>query len=526
MSGAENPWAAWAAHVSPPGPAPLGLETADFPPPEGIPPREWLYGTRLIRRFVSVLAAPGGVGKSSLALAQALALASGRGFLGEHVHHSVPAWVFNLEDPLEETQRRVAALMRLHDIPPDSLAGRLFLNTGRTRRLVMADLDSQGAIAHPDREAVVEAAQQAGIGLIVVDPFVKSHRLDENSNAHMDAAATAWAEVAERTGCAVLLVHHVRKGAAEGVDATRGAKSLTDAARSASMLSPMSQEDAQSLSVPERERWRYVRLDDAKANLAPRPDAARWFRLETVALGNGNALYPTATAWPPSPPGPRPARSAACRRPTATGCWTRSPPAMKATPSPATAAGAAAPAGPGWCWSSCSASSPTRPPACSACGCATGCWRKPNTATPPSASPAWACASSMPAAPPPRQTPLPKGPRHDRHDPRRRRRIPRARARRAPRRAVWHALARPAWEPAWPGTWRTAWRGPWRSGAEPGPGCAIRAMPPDEIGGAWRPDARAGGRAGTGAWRTAWRGEWRVHGAPGARPARTSTPPW
>jgi hypothetical protein len=302
-----NPWAEWAAHVAA-APRALAAEPAALPDPATIPPREWLYGARLIRRFVSVLAAPGGVGKSALALGQALALVTGRPILGEAVHHAVPAWVFNLEDPLDEMQRRLAALMRWHRIAPAEVQGRLFLNTGRDRRLVMAEQDAAGAIIHPDREAVVAAAQAAGIGLIVVDPFVKSHRLDENSNAHMDAAATAWAEVAERTASAVLLIHHVRKAGGEGVEATRGAKALTDAARSAALLSPMSPEEAQSLSVPERERWRYVRLDDAKANLAPRADTARWFRLETVALGNATPLYPAgdsvAAIAPWAPPSP------------------------------------------------------------------------------------------------------------------------------------------------------------------------------------------------------------------------------
>ena len=131
---------------------------------------------------------------------------------------------------------------------------------------------------------------------------------------HMDAAATAWAEVAEATGAAVLLVHHVRKGTSGGaaiaadVDITRGAKSLTDAARAAFLLSVMTSEEAQNLSVAERERWRYVRLDDAKANLAPRAETARWFRLESVSLGNSTAAYPhgdtvaAVAAWkPPSP---------------------------------------------------------------------------------------------------------------------------------------------------------------------------------------------------------------------------------
>jgi hypothetical protein len=300
-------WAQWEAGRQAALVQPLAASPAPLPPPESIPPREWLYGTRLIRRFVSVLAAPGGVGKSALALAQALALASGRGFLGEHVHHSVPVWVLNLEDPLDELNRRAAALMLLHKLPRAAIAGRFYLSSGRTRRLRMAELDETG-IVHPDQQAVVDAALAAGIGLIVVDPFVKSHQLDENANAQIDAAATAWAEIAEATGAAVLLVHHVRKGATSDVDAMRGAKALTDAARSAALLTPMTAEEARHLSVPERERWRHVRLDDAKANMAPRADAAQWFRLESVALGNHTPLYPhgdsvaAIAAWkPPSP---------------------------------------------------------------------------------------------------------------------------------------------------------------------------------------------------------------------------------
>lgn len=300
-------WTQWEASRQAALVQPLAADPAPLPSPESIPPREWLYGTRLIRRFVSVLAAPGGVGKSALALAQALALVSGRSFLGEHVHHSVPAWVLNLEDPLDELNRRVAALMLLHKLPRASVAGRLHLTSGRTRRLRMAEIDETG-IVHPDQQAVVDATLAAGIGLIVVDPFVKSHRLDENANDQIDAAATAWAEIAEATGAAVLLVHHVRKGAVGDVDAMRGAKALTDAARSAALLTPMSAEEARHLSVPERERWRHVRLDDAKANMAPRADAAQWFRLESVTLGNGTPLYPhgdsvaAIAAWkPPSP---------------------------------------------------------------------------------------------------------------------------------------------------------------------------------------------------------------------------------
>ncbi|HEX3350100.1 MAG TPA: AAA family ATPase, partial [Acetobacteraceae bacterium] len=277
------------------GAAPLTAVAAPLPDPASIPPRAWLYGTRLIRRFVSVLVAPGGVGKSALALAQAAAVATGRPILGEHVHHAVPVWVLNLEDPAEETHRRLAALMRHHAIGRDALEGRLYLHSGRDRRVTMGELaDGFGSpVTHPDRDAVVAAARERGIGLIVVDPFVKSHRLDENSNAQIDAAATAWAEVSELTGAAVLLVHHVRKGAPADIEAARGAKALTDAARAAAILAPMSEDEAAQMGVAPGERWRHIRLDDAKANLAPRATAALWYRLETVALGNGTADYPS-----------------------------------------------------------------------------------------------------------------------------------------------------------------------------------------------------------------------------------------
>jgi len=288
------PFNAWdGARTAPPWQA----MPAALPAPEAIPPRQWLYGTALIRRFVSVLIAPGGVGKSALALGQALALATGRNFLGERVHHSVPAWVLNLEDPLEETERRLAALMRRHAIGREEVAGRLFLHSGRDRRLCLAAIGPDGwSVTHPDQEGITVAATGAGIGLIVVDPFVKSHALEENSNAHMDQAATAWAEVADATGAAVLLVHHVRKGAAEDVDAARGGKALTDAARAARLLSPMTEAEAGKLGVPPGERWRHVRLDDAKANLAPRAARALWYRLDTVSLDNATPDYPHGDA--------------------------------------------------------------------------------------------------------------------------------------------------------------------------------------------------------------------------------------
>ena len=79
--------------------------------PTTFPRREWLYGHHLIRKFVSTTIAPGAVRKSSLTMVEAVAMASGRNLLGVTPAGRMRVWVWNGEDPLEELERRVAAIL-------------------------------------------------------------------------------------------------------------------------------------------------------------------------------------------------------------------------------------------------------------------------------------------------------------------------------------------------------------------------------------------------------------------------------
>ena len=81
----------------------------------------WLYGTILSRGTTTILVAPGGVGKSQLALAMAADLGSGRGLLGFHIFQRVAVWYFNLEDDEDELDRRVAAFRLVHNVAWDEL---------------------------------------------------------------------------------------------------------------------------------------------------------------------------------------------------------------------------------------------------------------------------------------------------------------------------------------------------------------------------------------------------------------------
>ena len=116
--------------------------------------------------------------------------------------------------------------------------------------MVAARLPDGGVVAMPVVEELIAELRRRGVRLLVVDPFVKSHRLEENRNEQVDFAAALWARVADAAGCAVLLVHHFRKGGAAGdADAFRGASALVDAARAAVSLSVMSEREAEAFNV-------------------------------------------------------------------------------------------------------------------------------------------------------------------------------------------------------------------------------------------------------------------------------------
>lgn len=285
--------------------AKLKLHPARLPDPCSIPPRRWLYGSHLIRGYVSVLVAPGGTGKSALAMAIVLELVTKRSFLKNHIFAQVNGAIFNLEDPMEELERRIAAIMLHHRIDRREVDGHLFLDDGESRGLTMAALDEDGfSVAYPDEQDLIDEIRDNNIGVVVCDPFAESHTLEENSNPHMVKAAAAWRRVARATGCAVLLVHHVRKGDATTIDAARGAKALTDSARVGLLLSTMSTADAEGFGIPTDDRFQYVRLDDVKRNMAP-AGRASWFKLAQVPLGNPDRDYPNGdnvaaiAAWEP-----------------------------------------------------------------------------------------------------------------------------------------------------------------------------------------------------------------------------------
>lgn len=262
--------------------------------PSTMPRRQWVYGRHLIRKFVSATFAPGGVGKSGLVLAEAMAMASGKALLGPKPRGRLRVGYWNGEDPFEETERRALASCLLHDLGPDDLEGWLHLGSGREDELVIAEQTSSGAVIHgPNVEAVLETIRDLALDVVIIDPFVSSHRVAENDNNAIDLVAKRWGKIADLTNTAIELVHHTRKtnGAETTVEDGRGAVALLNAARSARVLNPMSKEERERAGVKPGEA--YFRVENGKANLAPPAEGADWFQVASVDLGNGEGFEPS-----------------------------------------------------------------------------------------------------------------------------------------------------------------------------------------------------------------------------------------
>lgn len=261
--------------------------------PTTIPPRDHLYGRHYTRQFTSATFAPGGGNKSSLVLAEAVAMASGRGLLGELPKQRLRVWYWNGEDPLEETERRLAALMLHYQLQRADLEEWLFIGSGREAELVIAKQTRDGAdIYQPDVDAVQAMLAELRVDVATIDPFVSCHRVMENDNPAIDRVAKTWGKIADVGRCAVELVHHTRKtgGNEITVEDGRGAGSLLFAVRSARVINPMTEEEA-GLAGVEKRGFNF-RVDNGKSNFAPPAERSDWFRMESVELGNGDGLSP------------------------------------------------------------------------------------------------------------------------------------------------------------------------------------------------------------------------------------------
>ena len=272
-----------------------------------IPHRRWLYGTYLIRGEITVLAAPGGAGKTALATGIAVEIAAGISKLGETLWRSNDQKVLyiNGEDSRTEIARRLWAFCREHKILEQDIA-RLSVAAAddpRVQSMSFLRVSERATVLNEDGFHCLQAALETlRPDLVVLDPLVVfCGGGNMNDNAVMSLVMRKLKALAVKFDCAMLVVHHTRKGRSTGDDPAEeaerigGAAAIVNLARRAIM--PVTMTDAETKayadSVLPSERFKYFKLADVKSNLAPLSAEAPWYELASVELPNAEPpTYP------------------------------------------------------------------------------------------------------------------------------------------------------------------------------------------------------------------------------------------
>jgi hypothetical protein len=155
-----------------------------------------------LRSAAGVLGGHPKAGKTWMGLDMAVSVASGTACLRRFpVEDPGPALVYLAEDDEPLVRRRLESICASRAISIDSLA--LHVITEPVLRLDQEE----------DQHRLVDAVERLRPRLLVLDPLIRLHRLDDNSASEISGLLGYFREVQRRFDCAIVIVHHVSKKA-------------------------------------------------------------------------------------------------------------------------------------------------------------------------------------------------------------------------------------------------------------------------------------------------------------------------
>jgi len=182
---------------------------------ENVP--RWLVEPLWGESSVGVIGGAPKCAKTWLGLDLALSVATGTACLGRYaVPRPGPVLIYLAEDALSVVRERVEGMARHRGL---ELAGvDIHVITAPSLRL-----DRE-----PHRHRLLETAKRLRPRLLLLDPLVRLHGVDEN-DAQQVAELLAYFRLLQRQlDLSVILVHHTRKNAAGGVAAGQGLRGSSD----------------------------------------------------------------------------------------------------------------------------------------------------------------------------------------------------------------------------------------------------------------------------------------------------------
>ncbi|MCD8554127.1 AAA family ATPase [Seleniivibrio sp.] len=247
---------------------------------------------------VTMLVAHGGVGKSYLAMKMGIHTCLGLEILNAETNGEKVAYM-SLEDPQPPIRQR---LYNLINRMPNDVKSRIQEISDKFILIDRYGLPTHFANNFNGEVEISSIVDDLAVYLklnnircLFIDTMVRSHSLDENSNAQMGALLVAYERLASKAGCSVVLIHHVPKNNSNQLHAARGASSITDNARSVILLERVKPSEVNDFLEPEIKEaikaGRFVKVTHAKHNYSAQHETT-W--LEITDNGVPEERYPSS----------------------------------------------------------------------------------------------------------------------------------------------------------------------------------------------------------------------------------------
>jgi hypothetical protein len=197
--------------------SPLPVERASQLPTETATLTQWLVEGLWSEQAVGILGGEPKCCKTFLALDLAVSVASGTPCLRHFpVHRPGPVLLFPAEDSLAMVRSRLSGICAAAGVDFGSLP--VDVITAPALRL-----DAEG-----DRQRLTHTVEHLQPRLLILDPLIRLHRLDENDASQIAALLSFLRQLQRQFGLAILVVHHARKDshASRPGQALRGSSEL------------------------------------------------------------------------------------------------------------------------------------------------------------------------------------------------------------------------------------------------------------------------------------------------------------
>jgi hypothetical protein len=179
--------------------------------------RRWLVEELWGASSVGVIGGAPKCAKTWLGLDMALSVATGTACLGKYaVPEPGPVLVYLAEDALPIVRERVEGMARHRGLDLGQVEIHVI-----TTPVLRLDRDR-------DRTRLWETTKRLGPRLLLLDPLVRLHGIDENNAGEVAELLAYFRSLQRQLDLSVLLVHHTRKNAAGGAAAGQGLRGSGD----------------------------------------------------------------------------------------------------------------------------------------------------------------------------------------------------------------------------------------------------------------------------------------------------------